>query len=295
MSGAVEPAPAVEPEWARSVDDLRALSRLAAAPLAPMLLRSEDEAGDAAVRDAVAVRTLLARGLVALGVDAEGGATVELAPGLRRQAAALPSPAVIVEVEVQLDDDDLLRHVLVEGEGPDLVLSEREPDVWVVAAAGSALVEEVLARTPLPEAPGTETADPSGARLAVPVATHLLVDQLVTSGADDQVVPALVESGVASEVAEAWAAAVLERESAGAVRIARREADGSFVGGEVRWLEGAGSHWLLELEGDPEAVDEMGDGPDGPEDTLGAVTSVMSEVGPDGVRTAVVELVGGES
>ncbi len=107
-----------------SVDELRAVARVDGLLLPSMLLDDADL--DAGLRDAVAVRGLLARGLVALHADALV-TTVSLAALL----SPLRAPGAVAELEREAAGVRL-RTAAVEGPGGLLMLVEREPDVWIL-------------------------------------------------------------------------------------------------------------------------------------------------------------------
>jgi hypothetical protein len=256
---------------ALAIDELRALSRLAGWPLPPMLQEereapaadeehAEHEApadGDAVWRDVVAVRCMLAHGVLRLVEAGTGGQRVEAAPGVTHALAALRAPDLLVEVETEVGGD-LVRHVLAEGGGATLRLSEREPDVWAVTAEATPAAPIVGG---IVSAHVAGCAPPTGAELVLSVADHVRVDALVLEGFADEVEPALLAAGVAAGPAASWTAALTRRSGAGAVRVARRARasgreggrDGGCDGGDVRWVA-AGAHGLWLLEESPDAA-----------------------------------------
>jgi hypothetical protein len=252
-----------------SVDELRALSRLTGMPLAPMLQAEPAEQPDAPLCDVVAVRSLVARGLVWLAAGHDGVPRPVLAPGCRRALAPLAAAEEIVEVELEVGGE-LLRHVLASGGGGLLHLAERDPDVWALRDDDRGLGERLATMV---ERHADGATPPRGVRLELPTATHLVVDALLLEGFDDQVEPELGRAGVPGPAARAWAAALTGRRGAGAVRAARRGGGDVFAGGEVRWVA-AGPHglWLVS-EGD------QGEG-----------TTVVRDVAADELLAAVATL-----
>lgn len=129
-------SPAAAP--ALSVDELRAAARLAGL-LLPSLLLDDDDL-DAGVRDVVAVRGLLARGLVRLdSADATPALTAPLAALL----APLTRPSAVAELEFAVAGT-VLRTVAADGPGGLLVMSEREPDVWLLLLSGQRLADALF-------------------------------------------------------------------------------------------------------------------------------------------------------
>ena len=260
---------------ALSVDELRVVSRLTGMPLAPMLQEEPDDEPDAPLRDVVALRALVARGLAWLAAGEDGVTRPTLAPGCRRVLAPLAGAATIVEVELEVGEE-LLRHVLAEGQGGLLHLAERDPDVWAVGDDDRPLGER-LATMVARHADGC--AAPAGVRVELPTDAHLTVDALLLEGFDDQVAPELERAGVPGEAARAWAAALTGRRGCGAVRAARREA-GAFAAGDVRWVAaGQRGLWLVE-EGEPD-----GD--------LSEPVTVARDVSADELLASVASLLGG--
>jgi hypothetical protein len=261
---------------ALSVDELRAVSRLTGMALAPMLQEEPADEPDSPLRDVVAMRSLLARGLAWLAQDDDGVRQPAVAPGCNRALAPLANPDAIVEVELEVGDE-LLRHVLAQGDGELLHLAERDPDVWALIDDGCGL-HDLLRAMVSGHVDGCAAA--RGRRLELPTEAHLRVDALLLEGFEDQVEPELVASGVPTATAGAWAVALRERRGAGAVRVAHRRAGGVLAGGDVRWVA-AGEHglWLVE-EGEPGDHDEDGS----------AGTTVLRDVTADGVLAAVAAL-----
>jgi hypothetical protein len=167
---------------------------------------------------------------------------------VRHALAALRAPDLLVEVETEVGGD-LVRHVLAEGAGATLRLSEREPDVWAVTAEATPAAPVVLG---IVGAPIAGCAPPTGAELVLSVADHIRVDALLLEGFADEVEPALLAAKVAAGPAASWAAALTQRRGAGAVRVARRARAGACEGGDVRWVA-AGAHGLWLLEESPDA------------------------------------------
>jgi hypothetical protein len=259
---------------ALAVDELRALSGLAGWPLPPML--QEAAGDDAGMPNVVAVRCMLAHGVLQLAESGTGEPRIEPAPGVRQALAALTAADLLAEVETEVGGD-LVRHVLAQGGGATVRLSEREPDVWSINSEASPLRTAVAA---IVTAHTAACAPPAGIELTISVADHLRVDALVVEGFADEVEPALLAAGVAAGPARAWAAALTGRRGAGAVRVARRTANGSQAGGDVRWVAaGPRGLWLLkELPG--EAPDPV------------AAATRISDVAPAAVTRGVADLLG---
>lgn len=124
---------------ALSVDELRAVARLTGL-LLPSLLLDDDDL-DAGVRDVVAVRGLLARGLVWLAGPA---ASPALTAPLAALLAPLTRPSAVAELELEAAGT-VLRTAAADGPGGLVVLSEREPDVWLLAPWAGEFAEVLLA------------------------------------------------------------------------------------------------------------------------------------------------------
>lgn len=123
-------------DLALSVDELRAVAR-AGGLLLPSLLLDDDDL-DAGVRDAVAVRGLLARGLVRLS-----GEGVALTASLAEQLRPLTAPCAVAELEREAAGVNLRTAA---AHGPDglILLSEREPDVWLLSRRDTDLAGALL-------------------------------------------------------------------------------------------------------------------------------------------------------
>jgi hypothetical protein len=261
---------------ALAADELRALSGLAGWPLPPMLQEAAGD-DDAATPNVVAVRCMLAHGVLRLAESGTGEPRIEPAPGVRQALAALAAADLLAEVETEVGGD-LVRHVLAQGGGATVRLSEREPDIWSINSEASPLRTAVAA---IVAAHTAACAPPAGIELTISVADHLRVDALVVEGFADEVEPALLDAGVAAGPARSWAAALTGRRGAGAVRVARRAADGSQAGGDVRWVAaGPRGLWLLE--------ELPGEAPD-----PAAAATRISDVTPAAVTRAVAGLLGG--
>lgn len=182
---------------ALSVDELRALARLTGL-LLPSLLLDDDDL-DAGVRDAVAVRGLLARGLLRFdevgdvaGDRADRPAAIALTARLATLLAPLTDPDTVAELEVEVGDRVL--HTAVAGHSAGLLLlSEREPDVWVLTGSCSSLAE--VLQPLLDDAAGGD-----GGTLAVGrrTGTSYVLEQVDWSAGDDAAAAALPLLAVAA-------------------------------------------------------------------------------------------------
>lgn len=261
---------------ALGVDELRALSRLAGWRL-PAMLQADPAAGENDLAgEVVAVRCMLAHGVLRL-TETGAGEQVEPAPGVREALAALTAPTLLVEIEVETaaQTGEVTRHVLAEGAGATLRLSEREPDVWSVVndtPPAAAVVRGIV------DAHTADCAPPAGVELELAVADHVRADALVLEGFADEVAPTLLAAGVPAEPARAWAAALTRRRGAGAVRVARRCPDGGqadvYAGGDVRWVA-AGPLGLWQLDETPTGATRIHDV--APAAVQAAVASLLEE------------------
>ncbi|HSV67587.1 MAG TPA: hypothetical protein VLJ59_17000 [Mycobacteriales bacterium] len=111
---------------ALSSDELRALARVAGAVLPPELLDGWHRE-DIAVADTVAVRSLLARGLLQLR---PGG--VALTRAARGALDPLLDARALAGLSLLGRDGDERRQLVAESTAGTLLLTEREPDVWTL-------------------------------------------------------------------------------------------------------------------------------------------------------------------
>jgi hypothetical protein len=258
------PAPA-DTRVALSSDELRALARVAGAVLPPELLEGWHP-DDTAVADTVAVRSLLARGLL------------QLCPGrvaLTRAAASALDPLLDARALAGLSllggDREERRRLVAESATGTLLLTEREPDVWTLEEIPGPVERAVgwLAADLLEEGLRPE---PGGATFAAPAATLHEVDGLAVDRPTDAAA-VLAGTGVPPSVAEAWVAVLRGRLATGDVRLTRRLGPGGYAGGGVRWLDaGTAGIWLVSADDDdPDLVRVTDAGVVGVRAALGAL------------------------
>lgn len=230
-----------------TADELRAIARLTGATLPGILLGYEPS--DEPAHDAVAVRSLLARGAVAFNRDGERPLAELTAPAREGLAPLLRADEVL---EVDADGPaGSERHVLASARGTPLRLSEAEPDVWVLTYGGD--LGDVLAHLVAALADDNEPGGPHPAPFSVTVSAfaHDHAEMLVAAGHGEEVADVLVEDAVDPADAAVLAAALGHRKRETAVRRAARDVDGGFVAAETCWFS-AGEHgWWLVHPADP--------------------------------------------
>jgi hypothetical protein len=275
---------------AYSIDELRALARLAGVPLPPLLLDGWHP-DDADVADTVAVRSLLARGALRL-VDVDGEPSLGLTAATRAALGPLLAPKAYGEVTHLPAGGAERRQVVVRGDGGTLRLAEREPDVWTLEWPDGT-VEQVIGRLAADVLDGGARPAALGGRVTVQAAVLREADRLAAAGRPGAAVPLLVEAGVARDDALSWAAVLRHRVATGAVRLARQVAPDVYVGGDVCWVDGGvAGVWRVEDAQPADPADPADAGaPVGaePEDRR-----VLTDVGVAGVQAAVAALLGPE-
>jgi hypothetical protein len=246
---AVAERPAAVAPIALSSDELRALARVGGAVLPPELL-DDWHADDTAVADVVAVRSLLARGMVQLR---PGGVVLTRAAGTALDA--LLHARALCGLGLLSPDGEERRRLVAESGTGTLLLTEREPDVWTVdPIPGPAERAAAWLATDLLEE-GLRPA-PSGTSFVAPAEALRRADRLVTAGRAADVASTLTGAGVPAGAAATWATVLSGRMTAGEVRLTRRLSAGVFAGGTVRWVDaGPAGVWLVE----PEVPDDSGD------------------------------------
>lgn len=243
-------------------DELRAIARLAGATL-PATLTGYDAADDDPAFDAVAVRSLLARGVVAFAAAAAAGRAGP-APELTLAARAVLDPLLVATTLVELDRESPAgteRHVLATSADGRLLLSEADTDVWVLAPGGD--LDDVLAEVhaELAAASGGLSAElPPPVSVTISATDHEHVETLIAAGLADEVAAALVDAGVDDSPAAALAKALTSRASETAVHRAARLDDGGYAATDTCWFD-AGPHgwWLVAPANEPEGPDELDD------------------------------------
>jgi hypothetical protein len=264
---------------ALSSDELRALGRVAGTVLPPELLAGWHPE-DHPVADTVAVRSLLARGVLQLRAGGAGPA-LALTGAAGAALAPLLAARALAGVSLLTRAGQERRRLVAESAAGTLLLTEREPDVWTLDPAADP-VERVTARLAadlLDEGPRPA---PGGARLLLPADTLRLADRLVTEGRETAVPRALTRAGLPAAAAASWAAVLCGRVATGEVRLARRVEDEVFTGGGVRWVDaGPTGVWLVEPV--PEEAED-GDGEAG--------WYALRDAGIPGVRAALDALLG---
>lgn len=276
--------PAPVAPLALTTDELRAIARCIGAPLTSLLLDDEEEA-DAPVADAVALRSLAARGLVSIAGDPTQAGAVGLTVSARQLLGPVLSPEALVEIEIdRVGLPFVERHVVCAAGPRTLVLSEAdEADVWRVLEGTTELGSTLAAVVRLPEVAGDGGAG-SGRRLIVPAAAHQAADEALDEGGD--AVAVLVAAGADRETASAWISAVEARTISVELRAARLLPGDVVDAAELRILSaGPLGTWLLDLdEADGESDGEAAAGDDG---GWAATTSVVTEVGSCSAATAL--------
>lgn len=268
----VDPPAVLTAPAALSSDELRALARVAGAVLPPELLDGW-HSDDTPVADTVAVRSLLARGVLQLhagGVALTGAVRVALDPLL--QARALAGLTLLPH------DGPERRRLVAESAAGTLLLTEREPDVWTLDPIPGPVERATgwLAADLLDEGPRLA---PGGAGFTAPAEALRQADRLLTAGRGGDIAAVLTGVGVPTAVAEVWAAVLRRRVATGEVRLTRRVSTGVFTGGGVRWVDaGTAGVWLVE----PAGTDEDGD----PE----TAAIRLTDTGVAGVRAALADL-----
>lgn len=250
-----------------SSDELRVIARVAGTVLPPDLLDGWHE-DDTAVADTVAVRCLLARGMLQLR---PGGVALTRATGTALDpllyARALGGLSLLGQ------EREERRRLVAESATGTLLLTEREPDVWTLDPVPDP-AEHVIAWLALELLEDTPHPAPGGTSFAAPAATLREVDRLLAVGRDPDAVLALTGAGVPPSAAELWVTALRGRLATGDVQLTRRLRTGVFAGGTVRWVDaGTAGIWLVEPDHEP----DDGDDP----------TVRLTDAGTAGVRTAL--------
>jgi hypothetical protein len=289
---------------ALSSDELRALGRVAGAVLPPELLAGWHR-DDTDVADTVAVRSLLARGVLQLRAGS-GGPELALTGATRESLGPLLAARALTGVSLLARSGAERRQLVAEGPGGTLLLTEREPDVWTLEAVDGP-VELQAARAAADLLDAGPRPEPGGVRIELPDEVLGRVERLVAQGRTGAATAALAEAGVPPAAAGTWTAVLARRVATGEVRVTRRLADGVFAGGAVRWVDaGEAGVWLVEAvdpavdsAADPataEAVDPEVAGPQAADPAAGqAGWSRLSDAGLAGVRAALAALLEGES
>jgi hypothetical protein len=222
-----------------SVDELRVLLLLADATELPLASDTEDTRSTD-VADAVAARSLLARGLAHLVRE-----QLRIAPGARAALTPVTPADRIVQVELEASGA-LHRHVFAEGNGRALHLREREPDVWVVDPVACGSMSKTVVDLVTSHAAGS-SGDTVATKIDIDAHTHLQSDAAAVDGTTADVVQLLLVAGVEVGAAKRWAAALTRRDGAGVVRVANRAAglgcDPALTGQGIGWVA-AGSDGL---------------------------------------------------
>lgn len=263
---------------ALSTDEMRALGRVAESVLPPELLEGWHDA-DRPVADVVAVRSLLARGVLQLraGVD---GPVLALTGAARAALHPLLDATAMAGVTLQTRSGQERRQLVAESTAGTLLLTEREPDVWTLDPVEGS-VEQVagrLAAELLDEGPRPA---PGGGRVVAPAEALRLADRLHVEGHEGAVVPALVRAGLSEPAAQTWAVVLRRRVATGEVRLTRRVSDEVFAGGAVRWVDaGMAGVWLV----------EQVEAPDRDPDAESGDRSLLRDAGVRGVRAALEAL-----
>ncbi len=264
-------------------DELRAIARSTGAALSSLLQEDEDEA-DAPLADAVALRSLAARGLVSISGEPTEAGAVRLSAWARQLLAPMLSPDVLVEVEADRAGTPFVeRHVVCVAGSRTLVLSEAdEVDVWRVLEGTGGLASTLVTVVNLPETSSDEGAG-SGRCLTVPAPAHQAADDALEEGGD--AVAVLVAAGADPEAATAWIAAVTGRICSVELRAARLLPDDVIDAAELRLLSaGPLGTWLIDLRGPDDDADGKGDDP------WAGTTSEVTELGSSAAAAALAAL-----
>ena len=264
---------------ALSSDELRALARVAGAVLPPELLDGWHR-DDTAVADTVAVRSLLARGVLQLPAGCDG---VALTGAARGALGPLLDARALAGLSLLTRDGQERRRLVAESTAGTLLLTEREPDVWTLdpipgpaERAAAWLAAELLDDGP--------RLAPGGGCVIAPAEALREADRLRTAGRDGEVAGALTRAGVPAGDADVWAGVLRRRVATGEVRLTRRIGEDVFAGGRVRWVDaGTAGVWLVEP---PEL-------PDGEPAGIPAATVLLTDAGVAGVRAALTALLDG--
>jgi len=259
---------------ALSSDELRAMARVAGAVLPPELLDGWDRE-DIAVADTVAVRSLLARGLLQLR---PGG--VALTRAARGALDPLLDARALAGLSLLGRDGEERRQLVAESTAGTLLLTEREPDVWTLdpipgpaERAAAWLAADLLEEGVRPA--------PAGAAFTAPAGTLRQTDRLLTAGRFADVATALTRAGVPAALADGWVTVLRSRVATGQVRLTRRLATDVYSGGTVRWVDaGTAGVWLVEPD----------EPPDDDVDDAAEPTVRLTDAGVTGVRAALTAL-----
>jgi hypothetical protein len=265
---------------ALSSDELRALARVAGAVLPPELLGGWHR-DDSPVADTVAVRSLLARGMLQLR---PGGGGVALTGAARGALDPLLDARALAGLSLLTRDGQERRRLVAESAAGTLLLTEREPDVWTLDPIPGPTERAAawLAADLLDEGPRLA---PDGHRIVAPAEALRLADRLLAEGHESAIAAALARAGLPEPAAGTWAAVLRRRVATGEVRLTRRVADGVFAGGAVRWVDaGTAGVWLVEPADAPE---------DDPDDDPEEAPVLLSDAGVPGVRAALAALLEG--
>ncbi len=249
------PSIAARVPTALSSDELRAIARIAGATLPPSLT-GYNAADDDPAFDAVAVRSLLARGVVAFATGREGPA-----PELTPDAQAVLDPLLVATTLVEFDRESPAgteRRVLATSADGRLLLSEADTDVWVLAPGGDLVDVLAAVRLELADSCGDPSAElPPPLTVTIGATDHEYVEMLIAAGRPDEVAAALADAGVDQSPATALASALGSRASETAVHRAARLDDGGYAAADTCWFD-AGPHgwWLVAPADGPDDLDD---------------------------------------
>lgn len=289
MSGATSPtAPLI-----LTVDELRATARVEDLVLPAFV--TDDDPVDEQI-DLVALRGLVARGLVALaGREADDGIRLD------DELVALLGPTrgarVLVEVDEEQGGGAPSTWAALGGDaGPTTLFVEHGPGLVAVELSPERVAEMVARRCPLDDV----VDEPVGTGFTVALDAQATADEAVVDGDPDQGRQILIAAGVPPDLTEAWIEAVTGRRRATAVQLARNigaDSDGPFEATELHWLVTAeGTAWLLssdltDLEpADPDA-DDIDDADVLPDDDFDSETAGISvRLAPIGRRDLIEAL-----
>lgn len=240
-----------------SVDELRALARVTGLVLPAFV--ADDDSDDERI-DLVALRGLMARGLVAtVGPDPDG--SLRLDDALAEVLEPARGAPVLAEVDEEVGDaaprtwavmgDDDGPTLIVAEHGPGLVALDRSPDPVAVVVSTWCRLDEVEAS---PDIDG----------FVVPLGAQTAADGAIIDGDGDESIAILTAAGAPSEAARRWVDAVAGRRRSIGVQVARRVGDeGPFEATELHWLVGPdGSAWMLRHADASADHDHLADGLD---------------------------------
>jgi hypothetical protein len=268
---------------ALSSDELRALGRVAGAVLPPELLDGWHRE-DSPVADTVAVRSLLARGVLQFRAGI-GGSALALTGAARGAFDPLLNARAMAGLSLLTREGQERRRLVAESAAGILLLTEREPDVWTLDPIPGP-TERAAAWLAADMLDGGPRLAPNGDRIVAPAEALRLADRLLAGGHEVAIAAALARAGLPEPAAETWAAVLRRRVATGEVRLTRRVADGVFAGGAVRWVDaGTAGVWLVEQTEAPTAAAEEDPDPGG--------WHLLRDVGVPGVRAALDALLEG--